>query len=135
MTRSVKRAENEWEGKRGEKMRTARQGKSTTTRFGGWLVVPSVRLLCVLAVFPHAHQARSGSCKHPQQSTHTEPLSSPSERAQRGHEDGDRSPYEVMKTKIKSEYKGYAYDFGPSGATFSEPVEITITFDPLISRA
>ena len=28
------------------------------------------------------------------------------------------------------EYKGYAYDFGPSGATFSEPVEISITFDP-----
>ena len=81
MTRSVKRAENEWEEeKRGEKMRTARQGKSTTTRFGGWLVVPGVRLLCVLAVFTHAPQARSGSCEHPQQSTHTEPLSSPSER-------------------------------------------------------
>ena len=28
------------------------------------------------------------------------------------------------------EYKGYAYDFGPGGATFSEPVEISITFDP-----
>ena len=64
----------------GEKMRTARQGKSTTTRFGGWLVVPSVRLLCVLAVFTHTHQALSGSCEHPQQSTHTETLSSPSER-------------------------------------------------------
>ena len=61
-------------------MRTARQGKSTTTRFGRWLVVPSVRLLCVLAVFTHTHQARSGSCERPQQSTHTETLSSPSER-------------------------------------------------------
>jgi len=29
-----------------------------------------------------------------------------------------------------NKYKGYAYDFGPSGATFSEPVEISITFDP-----
>ena len=81
MTRSVKRAENEWkEEKRGEKMRTARQGKSTTTRFGRWLVVPSVRLLCVLAVFTHAHQALSGSCERPQQNTHIETLSSPSER-------------------------------------------------------
>nr|QNO53214.1 hypothetical protein HNLOENAD_00014 [Methanosarcinales archaeon ANME-1 ERB6] len=28
------------------------------------------------------------------------------------------------------EYKGYAYDFGPTGATFSEPIVISITFDP-----
>ena len=28
------------------------------------------------------------------------------------------------------EYKGYAYDFRPDGATFSEPIEISITFDP-----
>jgi uncharacterized repeat protein (TIGR01451 family) len=27
-------------------------------------------------------------------------------------------------------YVGYAYDFGPTGATFSKPVEISITFDP-----
>ncbi len=27
-------------------------------------------------------------------------------------------------------YVGYAYDFGPEGATFSKPVEISITFDP-----
>jgi PGF-CTERM protein len=27
-------------------------------------------------------------------------------------------------------YVGYAYDFGPASATFSQPVEISITFDP-----
>ena len=53
---------------------------STAPSFSLGLVVPGVRSPHALAVFACALRAWLGSCEHPQQSTHTEPLSSPSER-------------------------------------------------------
>ena len=68
---------------------------STTLSFSLGLVVPGVRSPHALAVFAHALRAWLGSCEHPQQSTHTEPLSSPSERHSHNEDmrPVDRDPY------------------------------------------